>query len=97
MANSSRPGTYFLAPKAPAVIFSYAELLFDRAEAAARGFTTENAADLYKQAIRASFDQYSIGGSAVDDYINQAAVQYDAGNYKKQSVNKNGLLCLVKD
>jgi hypothetical protein len=83
LANSSRPGTYFLAPKAPAVIFSYAELLFDRAEAAARGFTAENAADLYKQAIRASFDQYSIGGSVVDDYINQASVQYDAGNYKK--------------
>jgi Starch-binding associating with outer membrane len=83
LANSSRPGTYFLAPKAPAVIFSYAELLFDRAEAAARGFTTENAADLYKQAIRASFDQYGMGGSAVDDYINQASVQYDAGNYKK--------------
>ncbi|MDQ0638937.1 hypothetical protein QF042_002502 [Pedobacter sp. W3I1] len=83
LANSSRPGAYFLAPKAPAVIFSYAELLFDRAEAAARGFTAENAADLYKQAIRASFDQYSIGGSAVEDYLNQASVQYDAGNYKK--------------
>jgi len=83
LANSSKPGTYFLAPKAPAMIFSYAELLFDRAEAAARGFITENAADVYKQAIRASFDQYNIGGSVVDDYINQASVQYDAGNYKK--------------
>jgi hypothetical protein len=29
---------YFLAPHAPAVIISYAEVLFDRAEAAARGF-----------------------------------------------------------
>ena len=49
--KTSKPGAYFLAPHAPAVIISYAEILFDRAEAAARGFTTENAADLYTQAI----------------------------------------------
>lgn len=83
LANSSKPGTYFLDAKAPAVIFSYAELLFDRAEAAARGFTTENAEDLYKQAIRASFAQYNLSGTAVDTYINQATVQYDAANFKK--------------
>ncbi|KQM72885.1 hypothetical protein ASE74_21540 [Pedobacter sp. Leaf216] len=83
LANSSKPGAYFLNPLAPAVIISYAEVLFDRAEAAARGFTSENAADLYKQAIIASFNQYGITGSPVDAYLNQAAVQYDAGNYKK--------------
>jgi len=83
LANSSKPGAYFLDAKAPAVIFSYAELLFDRAEAAARGFTTENAENLYKQAITASFNQYGISGTTVDDYINQAAVQYNAANYKK--------------
>ncbi|QNN44740.1 SusD/RagB family nutrient-binding outer membrane lipoprotein [Pedobacter roseus] len=83
LANSSKPGAYFLDAKAPAVIFSYAELLFDRAEAAARGFTTENAENLYKQAITASFNQYGISGTAVDDYINQVAVQYNASNYKK--------------
>ncbi len=83
LANSSKPGAYFLDAKAPAVIFSYAELLFDRAEAAARGFTTENAENLYKQAITASFNQYGISGTAVDDYINQVAVQYNAANYKK--------------
>jgi hypothetical protein len=81
--KTSKPGTYFLAPHAPAVIISYAEVLFDRAEAAARGFTTENAADLYKQAIVASFGQYGITGDAVDSYTNQATVQYNAANYKK--------------
>ena len=83
LANSSKPGAYFLNPLAPAVILSYAEVLFDRAEAAARGFTAENAEDLYKQAIRASFSQYALTGSAVDDYINQVAVQYDPSNFKK--------------
>ncbi|WP_293783324.1 SusD/RagB family nutrient-binding outer membrane lipoprotein [uncultured Pedobacter sp.] len=83
LANSSKPGAYFLDAKAPAVIFNYAELLFDRAEAAARGFTAENAEDLYIQAIRASFSQYGLTGNTVDNYINQAAVKYDPGNYKK--------------
>src|SRR6185437_15198232 len=47
-SKTSKPGDYFTNPHAPAVIISYAEVLFDRAEAAARGFTNENAGDLYK-------------------------------------------------
>lgn len=84
LANSSKPGVYFLDPKAPAVILSYAEVLFDRAEAAARGFTNENAGDLYKQAITASLQQYGItSNDDIANYLNRAAVQYDATNYKK--------------
>ncbi|KQR70924.1 SusD/RagB family nutrient-binding outer membrane lipoprotein [Pedobacter sp. Leaf176] len=82
-AKTSKPGAYFLLPQAPAVIFSYSELLFDRAEAAARGFTTENAADLYQQAIKASLKQYNISDAVAATYIAQASVQYDAANYKK--------------
>ncbi|GGH18308.1 SusD/RagB family nutrient-binding outer membrane lipoprotein [Mucilaginibacter phyllosphaerae] len=81
--KTSKPGTYFLAPNAPAVIISYAEVLFGRVEAAARGFTTENAADLYKQAITASLKQYGIADAAVTAYTTLPAVQYDAANYKK--------------
>jgi hypothetical protein len=81
--KTSKPGTYFLAPSAPAVIISYAEVLFDRAEAAARGFTTENAAELYIQAITASLTQYGITGAAAVTYIALPSVQYDALNYKK--------------
>ncbi|HMG07584.1 MAG TPA: SusD/RagB family nutrient-binding outer membrane lipoprotein, partial [Mucilaginibacter sp.] len=79
---------YFLAPHAPAVIISYAEVLFDRAEAAARGFTAENAEDLYNQAIKASFLQYNISGAVVDTYIAQPAVKYDASNFKKSIGNQ---------
>jgi hypothetical protein len=80
----SKPGTYFLSPNAPAVIISYAEVLFDRAEAAARGFTNEDQADLYKQAITASLNQYGItDATVVNNYLSQSAVQYDAANYKK--------------
>jgi hypothetical protein len=81
--KTSKPGTYFLAPSAPAVIISYAEVLFDRAEAAARGFTTEDAADLYKQAVTASLKQYGVADADVNSYLAQAAVKYDASNYKK--------------
>lgn len=84
LTKISKPGTYFIAPNAPAVIISYAEVLFDRAEAAARGFTTEDQADLYKQAIKASLKQYGItDATVVNNYLAQPAVQYDASNYKK--------------
>jgi hypothetical protein len=82
-AKTSRPGAYFLAPLSPAVIFSYAELLFDRAEAAARGFTAENPAELYRLAILASLKQYNISDAEASAYVSQAAVQYDPANYKK--------------
>jgi hypothetical protein len=88
LTKTSKPGTYFLAPHAPAVIISYAEVLFDQAEAAARGFTAGNAADLYNQAVTASLQQYGIGNAAITTYLNTAAVKYDASNYKKSIGNQ---------
>ncbi|WP_426581097.1 SusD/RagB family nutrient-binding outer membrane lipoprotein [Mucilaginibacter sp. R-33] len=81
--KTSKPGTYFRAPHAPAVILSYAESLFDRAEAAARGFTTEDAASLYGQAVTAALAQYGIASADITTYLAQPAVKYDAFNYKK--------------
>lgn len=83
LARTSKPGAYFRLPQAPAVIMTYAEVLFGRAEAAARGFTTEDAADLYRQAIEASLLQYGIAGTDIANYLSTPAVQYDAANYKK--------------
>ena len=83
-AKTSRPGSYFFAPQAPAVIISYAEVLFDRAEAAARGFTTEDANALYNAAITASLNQYGINdATAIANYLGQSTVKYDAANFKK--------------
>ncbi len=81
--KTSKPGTYFTAPAAPAVIISYAEVLFDRAEAAARGFANDDAASLYKQAITASLKQYSVADDAIATYLAQSDVQYDADNFRK--------------
>jgi hypothetical protein len=88
LTKTSKPGAYFRAPHAPAVIISYAEVLFDQAEAVARGFIAGNAADLYNQAVTASLQQYGIGSSAIATYINSAAVKYDASNYKKSIGNQ---------
>lgn len=79
----SKLGTYFIAPTAPAVIISYAEVLFDRAEAAARGLTGEDAAVLYSQAVEASLTQYGVSTADITAYKASAAVQYNAANYKK--------------
>jgi len=88
LTKTSKPGTYFLAPSAPAVIISYAEVLFDRAEAAARGFTTEDAAALYKQAVTESLRQYAIAEGDISTYTQSAAVQYDASDFRKSIGNQ---------
>lgn len=81
--KTSKPGTYFRNPNAPAVILSYAESLFDRAEAAARGFITGDAASLYQQAVTAALAQYNVSTADISTYLAQPAVKYDAANYKK--------------
>lgn len=84
LSKTSRPGDYFRAPHAPAVIISYAEVLFDLSEAVTRGFITGDAADLYNKAVLASLAQYGITDTTVTNkYLGQATVKYDAGNYKK--------------
>lgn len=88
LTRTSKPGAYFIAPAAPAVIISYAEVLFDRAEAAARGFTGEDAAALYGQAVEASLLQYGISAADIDTYKKLPAVAYDASNYKRSIGNQ---------
>lgn len=83
-AKTSKPGTYFLKSESPAVIFSYAEVLFGLSEAVARGFISGDAESYYKQAITASLNQFGItDATIVSDYLNQSRVKYDASNYKK--------------
>lgn len=88
LTRTSKPGAYFIAPSAPSVIISYAEVLFDRAEAAARSFTSENAATLYGQAVEASLSQYGVSTADITAYKALPAVAYDASNYKKSIGNQ---------
>lgn len=82
-SKTSKPGAYFTAASAPAVIITLSEVLFARAEAAARGFTTEDAGALYLDAIKASLRQYGISETDVNTYITKPEVQYNATNFKR--------------
>lgn len=81
--KTSKLGDYFTAPASPAVFVSYAEVLFNLAEAAQRGFIAESAADLYKQAVTASLQQFKVSSADIAAYLAQPSVTYDAANYKK--------------
>lgn len=81
--KTSDVGTVFTAPAAPGVLFNYAELLFIKAEAAQRGLLSGDAADLYKQAVTAALQQYSVAEAQITTYLAQPAVAYDAANYRK--------------
>ncbi|PMD98125.1 SusD/RagB family nutrient-binding outer membrane lipoprotein [Siphonobacter sp. BAB-5405] len=81
--KTSKLGDYFTAASAPAVFVNYAEVLFNLAEAAQRGFTSDDAATLYKQAVTASLQQYRVTADEISKYLAQPSVAYDAANYKK--------------
>jgi hypothetical protein len=82
--KTSDVGAVFTATTAPAVLFSYAELLFIQSEAAARNLTSGDAADLYQKAITASLQQYGINtATVIDNYLKQPQVVYNTANYKK--------------
>lgn len=82
--NISLPGTYFISATAPAVIYSYAEVLFNLAEAIERGYINGNANDFYEKAIKASFAQFGITDSnIITTYLTQPSVQYNKVNWKK--------------
>jgi hypothetical protein len=75
----SRIGTRFASANTPAVLMSYAELLFLQAEAAERGWITEDAGALYNKAITEHMRQLDIDQGAIDAYLAQPAVAYTAG------------------
>jgi hypothetical protein len=75
----SKIGSFFSDADASAFLMTYAEVLFLRAEAAERGWTTENAAQLYADAIRASMEQVGVAPGDIDTYLAQARVTYVPG------------------
>lgn len=80
----SKPGKKFLAYDAPAVLFTYSEVLFALAESAARGFINAPAAVYYEQAIAASLKQHGVSDADVTAYLAQPAVAYSAAPWYVQ-------------
>jgi len=54
---------------APLMIYTYAEILFARAEAAAKGWTTEDAATLYNEGVLASMAQWGVDSADAESYL----------------------------
>lgn len=92
-ADVSFPGyEYFYSPTAPLVLLTYSEVLFNQAEAAARGWTEGDAEELYNAAITASMNQYGITDqTAIDAYIAQPEVAYNADNFAMSIGNQKWL------
>lgn len=83
-SETSKPGEeYFLSADACLPLMTFAEVTFLQAEAAARGWTGGDAAQLYADAIRASLEQWGIGGTEIDAYLAQPEVQW-TGNWREQ-------------
>ncbi len=70
---------YFESPNAAkGLIMTYAEVLFLKAEAAERGWTSGDAQSLYEAGIQKSMEQY--GQSMPDGYLTQPSVAYPSGD-----------------
>ncbi|HEX6180236.1 MAG TPA: SusD/RagB family nutrient-binding outer membrane lipoprotein [Chitinophagaceae bacterium] len=69
------------------VLIGAAELLLARAEAADRGWTTENATTLYQNGITASFQQWGLAAPAAT-YFTQAGVAFGAPTGTGANLNR---------
>ncbi len=82
LSKTSKVGSYFTAATAPAMLMSYAELLFIKAEAAYKGVAAAgDAAQNYTNGIKASFQQYGL--VADDAYLALTAYQGGAAGYQQ--------------
>jgi hypothetical protein len=85
LCSSSKVGSYFTSATAPGVLMTYAEVLFFKSEAIARGYVTGDATVEYRKAIQASMDQYHIAAAEATAYLAQPSVNttITAANYKQ--------------
>ena len=76
--NESKVSKTFMENDAGTVFFlKYCEVEFIRAEAAKLGYISSPARTAYNNAIRASFDEYTIPAAAYDTYIADPAVAWN--------------------
>lgn len=80
LTEVSRIGTWFSSPATPAVILSYAEVLFLRAEAAERGWIAGDPGQLYRDAITEAMSMVGVSSQDISNYLAQPGVQYQSGN-----------------
>ena len=85
-AQISMLGDWFMRPETPAPLMTAAEVYFLRAEAAARGFTSESAAAMYEAGIRASLSYYGVPTVAQNEYLAQGRVAFPTAGTQDEQV-----------
>ncbi|MDT0631042.1 SusD/RagB family nutrient-binding outer membrane lipoprotein [Rubrivirga sp. S365] len=82
-SNFSRPGEITREATSPAIFMLYDEVLFIKAEAAARGFISGDADDLFEDAVRTSFEYWGVDDQdVVEDYVSDLP-DLDGSNYRQ--------------
>ena len=80
----SRVGLWYHQADRPTWLMTLEEVLFLKAEAAARGWIAGNAADFYHDGIRAAMTRIEVPQAEIDAYVAQAGIQYDAASWDAQ-------------
>lgn len=81
-------GPVFQNPSNPISVMSHAEVRFLQAEAALRGFISGDAEAFYEQGIRAVMERYEIDSDAVDTYLADPDVAWDAGASTEEQIEQ---------
>jgi len=76
ITNTSRVGAAYRAKTTPSILMAYSEVLFDEAEAAARGWAPGDAAALYNAGIKASMQYNGIPDGVTAAYVASPRVAY---------------------
>jgi hypothetical protein len=74
--NTSRVGAAYRKINTPSILMAYSEVLFDEAEAAARGWAPGDAAALYNAGIQASMQYNGIADDVTAAYVASPRVAY---------------------
>jgi hypothetical protein len=77
LTNTSRVGIAYRSKTTPSILMTYAEVLFDEAEAAVRGWEPGDPATLYADGIRASMEYNGIPDATITAYLASPRVAYD--------------------
>lgn len=75
--NTSRLGAVWRQPATPSILMTYAEVLFDEAEAAERGWISGDPASLYNAGITASMQYNGVPDAVTAAYIASPRVAYN--------------------
>ena len=81
-------GSDIIAQDAPIYLATYAQVLFAKAEASARGWISEDAEANYNEAIRQSFLQWTGSDDGINDFLVQEAIAFNSDMAIEQISNQ---------